>query len=218
MKDSIEIPSPEELNNMNNSKEIKKLKKDLKINKRKSKTPNKLLKSESNILEDKKNNDEDNKENKKIITNRLKSAEPNNINKKNNKNLTNYKKNNFLLNKFSHSSNNFYKNKKFLTYNNTDDNENSSDENLSPIELRNRFQKLLGKLNDRTTKEVGFTEIRNLIKANNNPDRLKVYISCLSLNVTNLNDQDKEIFALIYGYLAIIYKTNLLDLMINQLI
>ena len=213
MKDSIEIPSPEELNNMNNSKEIKNLKKDLKNNtKRKSKTPNKLLKSESNFKENKLNNEINNIENKTKLNKRLKSAEPNNLNKTNTK-FNNNKRKNFLLNKFSHSSNNFYKNKNFLTFNNNinEENENSSDENLSPIELRNRFQKLLGKLNDRTTKEVGFREIRNLIKANNTPEALRIYISCLSSNVTNSNDHAKEIFALIYGYLSIIYKTNLLD-------
>ena len=85
------------------------------------------------------------------------------------------------------------------------------DELDDPISLRNKIQPILGKLNDNATKEVAFTQLKNLISSNTSQDALRVYISSLSSYNNNSNQTAKEILALLYGYIATIYKENLMD-------
>ena len=125
---------------------------------------------------------------------------------KNNKNLRsstpeikkyklNYKKSHL---KFSNSQNNFF-------------NPDLSKEINIDNKLRNEFQLLLGKLNNSSTKEISFTQIKDLIKKNHSQKDLRVYISCLSTNHENCTIGAKEIYVLIYGLLSNIYQENLMD-------
>ena len=105
-----------------------------------------------------------------------------------------------FLTSFSRSLNNFYK------QNNLND-----DENDSPINLRNKFQQLLGKLNDNSTKEIGFNQLKDMIKKNNNQNSLRVFISCLSSYDPTSTMNAKEIYVLLYGYISLIFQENLMD-------
>ena len=90
-------------------------------------------------------------------------------------------------------------------------NDLAKDDLDDPITLRNTIQPILGKLNDNATKEVAFTQLKNLISSNTSQDALRVYISSLSSYNNNSNQTAKEILALLYGYIATIYKENLMD-------
>ena len=90
-------------------------------------------------------------------------------------------------------------------------NDLAKDDLDDPTTLRNTIQPILGKLNDNATKEVAFTQLKNLISSNTSQDALRVYISSLSSYNNNSNQTAKEILALLYGYIATIYKENLMD-------
>ena len=103
---------------------------------------------------------------------------------------------------FSKSLNMFYR------VNTLDKEEN---ENTSNTNLRNNFQKLLGKLNDNNTKYVSFNQLKDLIKKNNTQEGLRIYLSCLSKYDPLSTMKAKEICVLLFGYISTIYKENLKD-------
>jgi len=78
-------------------------------------------------------------------------------------------------------------------------------------ELRNNFQRSLGKLNDNDTKEVGFSELKKMISSHNSSDALRIYISLLSVYLKSCTSHAKEIQVLLIGYLASVFKENLMD-------
>ena len=117
------------------------------------------------------------------------------------------KKFNFLSS-FSKSTKNFFTSNYAHGIQNTED---TSDDNLSPIALRNKFQINLGKLNSNSTKEVAFSQLKNIISNNATQDALRVYIGALSSYDQNSSLTAKEILALLYGYIANVYKENLMD-------
>ena len=90
--------------------------------------------------------------------------------------------------------------------------------NLSSITstntLLNKFQICLGKLNDNSTKEIAFSDIKKLIKENkNDPNSLRYYLSALNINTktTKISNSAKEKHALIYGFISKIYGFDLYD-------
>ena len=90
--------------------------------------------------------------------------------------------------------------------------------NLSSITstntLLNKFQICLGKLNDNSTKEIAFTDIKKLIKENkNDPNALRYYLSALNINTktTKTSNSAKEKHALIYGFISKTYGFDLYD-------
>ncbi len=109
---------------------------------------------------------------------------------------------------FSRTLNNFFKRNKLLI---NDDDDKSSIINDDPIKLRNQFQYNLGKANDKTTKEVAFKKLKEIITNNHSTDNLRVYISCLSTYSRNATIFGMEIYALLYGYISGVYKENLMD-------
>ena len=98
--------------------------------------------------------------------------------------------------------------KNFLTSNYLNKDQDDLDD---PISLRNKIQPILGKLNDNNTKEVAFTQLKNIISSNSSQSALRVYIGALSSYNNNSNQTAKEILALLYGYIATIYKESLMD-------
>ena len=109
---------------------------------------------------------------------------------------------------FSRTLNNFFQRNKLLI---NDDDDKSSIINDDPIKLRNQFQYNLGKANDKTTKEVAFKKLKEIITNNHSTDNLRVYISCLSTYSRNATIFGMEIYALLYGYISGVYKENLMD-------
>ena len=90
--------------------------------------------------------------------------------------------------------------------------------NLSSITstntLLNKFQICLGKLNDNSTKEIAFTDIKKIIKENkNDPNSLRYYLSALNINTktTKTSNSAKEKHALIYGFISKTYGFDLYD-------
>ena len=90
--------------------------------------------------------------------------------------------------------------------------------NLSSITstntLLNKFQICLGKLNDNSTKEIAFTDIKKIIKENkNDPNSLRYYLSALNINTktTKTSNSAKEKHVLIYGFISKIYGFDLYD-------
>jgi len=100
-------------------------------------------------------------------------------------------------------------------YNNDNENElnfrRSSSNIKNSVEIRNKFQKTLGKLNENATKEIAFTELKQIIDENHSKDDLRTYISSLSLYYNNCTAQAKEVQVLLLGYIASVYKENLCD-------
>ena len=109
---------------------------------------------------------------------------------------------------FSRTLNNFFQKNKLLI---NDDDDKSSIINDDPIKLRNRFQLYLGKANEKTTKEVSFQKLKEIINNNQTTESLRVYISCLSTYSRNATIFGMEIYALLYGYISGVYKENLMD-------
>ena len=109
---------------------------------------------------------------------------------------------------FSRTLNNFFLKNKILV---NDDDDKSSIINDDPIKLRNQFQHYLGKANDKTTKEVSFKKLKEIITNNHSNENLRVYISCLSTYCRNATVFGMEIYALLYGYISGVYKENLMD-------
>ena len=109
---------------------------------------------------------------------------------------------------FSRTLNNFFQRNKLLI---NDDDDKSSFINDDPIKLRNKFQHYLGKANEKTTKEVSFQKLKEIITNNHSTENLRVYISCLSTYSRNATIFGMEIYALLYGYISGVYKENLMD-------
>ena len=78
-------------------------------------------------------------------------------------------------------------------------------------EIRNSFSHYLAKLNDNSTLDVGFNEIKNMINQFDTKESLRIYIGQLSILNKNCTHQAKEVQALIIGYIASIYRENLID-------
>ena len=109
---------------------------------------------------------------------------------------------------FTRTLNNFFQRNKLLI---NDDDDKSSFINDDPIKLRNQFQHYLGKANEKTTKEVSFQKLKEIITNNHSTENLRVYISCLSSYSRNATVFGMEIYALLYGYISGVYKENLMD-------
>jgi len=78
-------------------------------------------------------------------------------------------------------------------------------------ELRKNFLKSLTKLNDHDTKEIAFSELKDLINNYCTPDTLRIYLNSLSTNYTTCTLAAKEIQAVLIGYIASVFQDNLLD-------
>ena len=109
---------------------------------------------------------------------------------------------------FSRTLNNYFLKNKLLV---NDDDDKSSIINDDPIKLRNQFQHYLGKVNDKTTKEVSYKKLKEIITNNHSNENLRVYISCLSTYCRNATVIGMEIYALLYGFISGVYKENLMD-------
>lgn len=77
--------------------------------------------------------------------------------------------------------------------------------------IRMNFQKNLGKLNDNSTKERAFNELQQIIIRYYDMESLRIYISLLSIHHKNCSIAAKECQVLLIGYIASIYKVNLMD-------
>jgi hypothetical protein len=77
--------------------------------------------------------------------------------------------------------------------------------------LKSNFQKSLAKLNDNATKEVGFNELKNMIIKFNTQDSLRIFISLLSIYYNNCTLAAKELQVLLVGYIASVFRENLVD-------
>ena len=77
--------------------------------------------------------------------------------------------------------------------------------------LKSNFQKSLAKLNDNATKEVGFNELKNMIVKFNTQDSLRIFISLLSIYYNNCTLAAKELQVLLVGYIASVFRENLVD-------
>ena len=197
MIDSLEFPS---LNNTN-QKEIEDLKRNLK---KKSKTPNKQsTKSFNNdnimkikTIDSKKNNNYRKSSAYNSLINKIRSTTPN-IHNSSELKIKNKKG---IISNFSKSLNNFYK-----------QNNLNEDDDYSLINKRNKFELLLGKLNENSTKEIAYNQIKEMINNNKNQDSLRIFISCLSKYDPTSSIKAKEYYALLYGYISKIFQENLMD-------
>ena len=109
---------------------------------------------------------------------------------------------------FSKSSKNFFR-KHFSTNQNLIT--NMTDDESNPITLRNNFQLTLGKLSSNSTKEIAFKQLKEIISKNSTQEALRVYVSSLSSYNLNSSLNAKEFIVLLYGYIASVYKENLMD-------
>ena len=197
MIDSLEFPS---LNNTN-QKEIEDLKRNLK---KKSKTPNKQsTKSFNNdnimkikTIDSKKNNNYRKSSAYNSLINKIRSTTPN-IHNSSELKIKNKKG---IISNFSKSLNNFYK-----------QNNLNEDDDYSLINKRNKFELLLGKLNENSTKEIAYNQIKEMINNNKNQESLRIFISCLSKYDPTSSIKAKEYYALLYGYISKIFQENLMD-------
>ena len=79
------------------------------------------------------------------------------------------------------------------------------------LELRKQFINLLEKLTDNNTREIGNKGLKQLILDNNNSyHALRIFLNSL-MNFNTENLKAKEMIILLFGYIAQIYKNNLLD-------
>lgn len=78
-------------------------------------------------------------------------------------------------------------------------------------ELRKNFLKSLTKLNDNDTKEIAFSELKELINNYCTPESLRIYLNSLSTNYSTCTLAAKEIQAILIGYIAYVFQDNLLD-------
>ena len=174
-------------------------------------SPDEILNLKKNLEINSKNKKDINTNNNTYLRN-LKKTSPPKYNYKNlrsstpemNKLKSNFKSKKTINKKFSNSQNNFY-NPSLITES------NEFDYISKPNKLRNEFQLLLGKLNNNSTKEIAFSQIKDLIINNNTQNDLRIYISCLSTNNQTCSIGAKEIYALLYGLISNVYQENLLD-------
>ena len=79
----------------------------------------------------------------------------------------------------------------------------------------NKFQICLSKLNDNSTKELAFNQIKEIISMNiSDPSSLRAYLSALgsyNSKTSNISQGAKELQCLLYGYISSVYKDNLYD-------
>ena len=79
----------------------------------------------------------------------------------------------------------------------------------------NKFQICLSKLNDNSTKELAFNQIKEIISMNiSDPSSLRSYLSALgsyNSKTSNISQGAKELQCLLYGYISSVYKDNLYD-------
>ena len=235
MLDSIEIQQGDK-NNINSFSAINQLKQGLKqdnssqndfqenqksINKINPQSPNLLVSNDINKLSQSeriKPKNSKSLQQKKIPNEKTKNSYTNFIrnirattpvlNNLSNSNLNSNKNRIRPTSSFSRTLNNFFQKNKLLI---NDDDDKSSIINDDPIKLRNRFQHYLGKANEKTTKEVSFQKLKEIITNNHTPENLRVYISCLSTYSRNATIFGMEIYALLYGYISGVYKENLMD-------
>lgn len=80
-----------------------------------------------------------------------------------------------------------------------------------PNELKFQFDKLLSKLSYPETKDLAVKEIYFLITKNQTPKNLRIWLSSLFDYKRPANNSNNEHEVLIIGFLATIYKTNLID-------
>jgi len=78
-------------------------------------------------------------------------------------------------------------------------------------ELRKNFLKSITKLNDHDTKEIAFSELKDLINNYCTSDALRIYLNSLATNYTTCTLAAKEIQAVLIGYIASVFQDNLLD-------
>ena len=229
MMDSIEIQNGEN-SKINSSTVIKQLKQGLKqdnssqndIQEIKSKLPNnnpiineELVNYKIESEQNQKNKNSKSLQNKKIpkeknaYSNLIKSIRATTpvLNSMSNLNTSNKNKIK-TASSFSRTLNNYFLKNKLLV---NDDDDKSSIINDDPIKLRNQFQHYLGKVNDKTTKEVSYKKLKEIITNNHSNDNLRVYISCLSTYCLNATVMGMEIYALLYGFISGVYKENLMD-------
>ncbi|CDW71424.1 UNKNOWN [Stylonychia lemnae] len=89
--------------------------------------------------------------------------------------------------------------------------------NLNQIEtdrlfkIRRSFQQALNKLSTNDTKEVGVNECKRIIEANCDQASLRVYLSLLCEKHKNSTTSNKELQVLLFGHLAKVYKSEMLD-------
>ena len=194
MIDSIEIPSLDKIKTENEKNKEKK-----KTKKKKSKSPinqnSQSLNTEDIVnYKPKENKSKDKKKDNKpsVYKSFIKQIGKTTLESNRNKSTS----------PFSKSLNMFYR----VNTLDKEENENSSNTNL-----RNNFQKLLGKLNDNSTKDISFTQLKDLIKKNNTQEGLRIYLNSLSKYDPTSTMKAKEIYVLLFGYISTIYKENLKD-------
>ena len=231
MLDSIEI-NPSDKNNINSFAAINQLKQGLKQNsfqKNEVQENKKSTQSQNNTIDTNTNN------NKLSQSERIKTKISKSLNKRNpngkqkssyinfirniraatpelnnlsNSNVNPNKNKNRPTSTFTRTLNNFFQRNKLLI---NDEDDQSLIINDDPIKLRNQFQHYLGKANEKTTKEVSFQKLKEIITNNHSTENLRVYISCLSTYSRNATIFGMEIYALLYGYISGVYKENLMD-------
>mgnify|MGYP001002245558 CR=1 FL=1 len=54
-------------------------------------------------------------------------------------------------------------------------------------------------------------ELQNIISSNTTPQDLRIFLSILCDQKRNLNSTIKEMEVLVFGYIALVFKDNLLD-------
>lgn len=78
-------------------------------------------------------------------------------------------------------------------------------------ELRKNFLKSLTKLNDNATKEIAFSELKDLISNYCTPEALRIYLNSLSTNYSTCTLAAKESQAVLIGFIASVFQENLID-------
>ena len=74
--------------------------------------------------------------------------------------------------------------------------------------IKSQFQKSLSKLNDECTKTIGFRELQNIVLEHQSNKCLRLYLSLLC---DKIMQTDRTEVILMFGFLAQVYKTNLVD-------
>lgn len=79
------------------------------------------------------------------------------------------------------------------------------------LELRQKFQNALNKLNSIDTRQVALKEAKDLIKSQTSLEGLKVYIGSLTELRKSKDASARELEVSLIGYLAEVYKENLIE-------
>ena len=78
-------------------------------------------------------------------------------------------------------------------------------------ELRQKFQNALNKLNSTSTRQVALREAKDLIKAHNSMESLKIYVGSLTEHRKSKDSSARELEVSLLGYLSQVYKENLVE-------